>query len=574
MAGGLLNLVAIGNQNVILTGNPSKTFFKTTYKKYTNFGLQKFRIDVNGSRNISMSQPSTFTFKIPRYADLLMDTYLAFTLPTIWSPIVPPKECTDQNDSTVSAEWKPYEFKWIDNLGSQLIKNVRFSIGGQIIQEFTGEYLYNFVERDFDNAKKDLYYKMTGNTAEFNNPAYNNGRIGIYPSVYYTNNLRGPDPSIRAKTLYIPLNIWFTLAAKMAFPLVCLQYNELHIEIEIRPVKELFVIRNVIGQGAWYHQPNFSSTYDEFYCFLQPPPSVELNKASYTDQRTNWNADIHLISTYAFLTDDEVRVFASQTQQYLIKEVYQYRFQNVVGSTRKKLDSLGLVIDWMWYFRRSDANLRNEWSNYTNWPYNYLPYNVVNPVDGGPFYKVGANGSIAQVYNKPYTPSAVDCSAVFPSNNPGNGSETAIFITPLYTPQNNKDIMTKWGLLLDGKYRENVLDVGVWEYIEKYVRTKGNGQDGLYCYNFCLNTDPMDFQPSGAINMSKFSTIEFELSTISPPMDASAQVLTVCDGNGNIIGINKNSWNIFEYSYDLTVFEERYNILTFMSGTAGLEFAR
>ena len=32
--------------------------------------------------------------------------------------------------------------------------------------------------------------------------------------------------------------------------------------------------------------------------------------------------------------------------------------------------------------------------------------------------------------------------------------------------------MTKWGLLLDGKYRENVLDVGVWEYVEKYVRTK------------------------------------------------------------------------------------------------------
>ena len=27
MAGGLLNLVAVGNQNVFLTGNPKKTFF-------------------------------------------------------------------------------------------------------------------------------------------------------------------------------------------------------------------------------------------------------------------------------------------------------------------------------------------------------------------------------------------------------------------------------------------------------------------------------------------------------------------------------------------------------------------
>jgi len=40
MAGGLLNLVAYGNKNVIVNGNPSKTFFKTTYAKYKNFGLQ------------------------------------------------------------------------------------------------------------------------------------------------------------------------------------------------------------------------------------------------------------------------------------------------------------------------------------------------------------------------------------------------------------------------------------------------------------------------------------------------------------------------------------------------------
>ena len=48
MPGGLLNLIAVGNQNVILNGNPTKTFFKSTYSKYTNFGLQKFRIDFIG----------------------------------------------------------------------------------------------------------------------------------------------------------------------------------------------------------------------------------------------------------------------------------------------------------------------------------------------------------------------------------------------------------------------------------------------------------------------------------------------------------------------------------------------
>ena len=36
MPGGLLNLIAVGNQNVILNGNPSKTFFKTVFFQPTH----------------------------------------------------------------------------------------------------------------------------------------------------------------------------------------------------------------------------------------------------------------------------------------------------------------------------------------------------------------------------------------------------------------------------------------------------------------------------------------------------------------------------------------------------------
>ena len=34
MPGGLLQLVAYGQANIILNGNPSKTFFKAVYKPY------------------------------------------------------------------------------------------------------------------------------------------------------------------------------------------------------------------------------------------------------------------------------------------------------------------------------------------------------------------------------------------------------------------------------------------------------------------------------------------------------------------------------------------------------------
>ena len=75
-----MQLVSEGQQNIILNGNPSKTFFKSTYSKYTNFGLQKFRVDFDGTKTLRLSEESLFTFKIPRYADLLMDCYLSVEL--------------------------------------------------------------------------------------------------------------------------------------------------------------------------------------------------------------------------------------------------------------------------------------------------------------------------------------------------------------------------------------------------------------------------------------------------------------------------------------------------------------
>ncbi len=174
MPGGLLNLVAYGNQNIMLNGNPSKTFFKTSYAKYTNFGLQKFRIDIQGQRSLRLNESSVFDFVVPRYGDLLMDTYVVVNLPSIWSPIMPPFVASSEStESTFSPlyQWQPYEFKWIEHLGSHMIERVRFTAGGIILQEFTGDYMYNLVERDFTNTKKELYYKMTGHVTEMNDPS-------------------------------------------------------------------------------------------------------------------------------------------------------------------------------------------------------------------------------------------------------------------------------------------------------------------------------------------------------------------------------------------------------------------
>ena len=796
MTGGLLNIVSYGNQNVILNSNPKKSFFKTTYAKYTNFGLQKFRIDFTGQRNLRMSEESRFTFTVPRYAELLMDTYLVVTLPTIWSPIYPPISCGDA--------WRPYEFRWIENLGTQMIKEITFSVGGQILQRMTGKYLLAQVQRDLNGTKRFLYDSMSGNTAELNDPANFSGRKNTYPNVYYNTSQQGPEPSIRGRKLYIPLNAWFCNNSRMAFPLVALQYNELQIDVVMRPVRDLFVTRDInyaphtittttpltpaeVAQAPFI-QPNFNEQEYQFYRFLQPPPTVDISTSDvYTDKRTDWNADVHLLSTYCFLSAEESRVFASQEQKYLLKSAYEWDFKNITGSHRVELqNTMGMVATWMFLFQRSDINVRNQWSNYTNWAYtNVIPDDVtpapaagtfINPCDiitqtvlDLDFYKdyappnsmhatvvvpatsisqfavgqtitvtydasntitgtiiaisgnsisflvtgVVTNAVPGTIYNNTYksalrwsryvstywifndpvfpqppnstsgnnymiqtitvgldnTSSSVALvtlqvndpvsgsiyvSPVQQSINPGGGLATytypfynciipnghtnmsiqynstqiiewetttlnsisyfgtvtgypvsytsgvvtinsgvlpstigpgvepggtpsGLFITQDYNVENQREILQQLGILLNGSYRENMLESGVYNYVEKYIRTTGSAPFGLYLYNFSLDADNDTYQPSGAINMSKFSTIELEFSTYPPPLDPSANFYTICDPNSDpsvSIGVNKPQWRIYQYNYDLTVLEERYNVLTFIGGNCALMYAR
>jgi len=555
-----MNLVSQGNANLILNGNPQKTFWKATYKKYTNFGKQNFRLDMDGTPSLQLTTESTFNFKVKRYADLLMDCYSSVTLPNIWSPIFPPQAILNPDGSTTYTPWAPYEFKWIENLGAQMINKITITCGNQKLQEYSGRYILSSVQRDFSTEKKALFDDMIGNTSELNDPANYGARVNTYPNAFYTTSPAGAQPSIMGRTLYIPLGAWFNLNTQNAFPLVSLQYNELQISVTFRPICELFQIRDVMdyNNNFPYVAPNFNQYYMQLYRFLQTPPDEQLGPTSYVDTRTLWNADINLNCTYCFLSNDESKLFAKNEQKYLIKQIYERPFYNVTGQNKVNLDSLGMVISWMFYFQRSDANLRNEWSNYTNWPYKYMPQDV-------------SPASTAGDYPNP------DPFGLSPTIGPGvnpNGQLSGLMTTGVYNPQNLKEILVAMGIVLDGQYRENILPVGVYNYIEKYVRTAGNAPSGLYCYNFCLDTSPFSLQPSGAMNMSRFTNIQFEFTTISPPFDPYAQVLTICDPTtGELVAVNKPTWRVFDYNFDLFVIEERVNMVIFIGGNAGLLYA-
>lgn len=556
MAGGLLNLVAIGNGNVFLMGNPATSFFKVTYAKHTNFGLQKFRIDYDGLRTLRATEKSTFSFKVPRYADLLMDTYVCLSLPDIWSPIYHPCLQTDM-------KWSPYDFRWIQHLGTNMITDITITCGGSLIQQYSGEYISAMVERDFSAEKKALFHEMSGHVPELFDPANANGRLNAYPSAYQAQKESSilAEPSIRGRMLYIPLNTWFCLNPGCAVPLIALQYSDLYINVTFRPIQELFQIRDVFdGDNNYpYIQPDFNSSQFQMYRFLQSPPQADIGQASYENMNNIWNADIHLLSTYCFLSDEERAKIAIENHAYLIKEVHEYRFHNLSGSCRLDMNSTGMISSWMWYFQRNDVNMRNEWSNYTNWAYrDIVPSSISVPSDDTVFVFNG--DKVVQVPGPMIHPSNVN---------------TGYYVTGQATNSNQKEIMQSLAILFSGDYRETLLHSGVFNYIEKYVRTAGHAVNGLYCYQFCLDTDPRKYQPSGSVNLSKFNAIHLELSTILPSVDAQRSMINIlCDTNGNPIGTTKNNWRLFEYTFNMTLFEERYNVISFIGGNCGMLYAR
>ena len=403
---------------------------------------------------------------------------------------------------------------------------------------------------------------MSGNTNELNNPSVAFSRYNKYPNSYYKpNEIISSEPSIRGRKVYVPLPFWFSHSSKLALPLVALQYSEIQIDITLRPICDLFVINDVTKLGANFTKnkirPNFSIQDNALYRFLNQPSDIILDPNTYVDQTSNWDADINLLATYCFLTGDEAKVFALNEQKYLIKDIRETEYLNTTGTSRIKINSNALVSSWMFFLRRSDVYLRNEWSNYSNWPYNNV---LPNDVFSAP------QTSNLQFNNQTIGPGKNYTDTL------GNRETSGIYITPELNSNNLKNILTRLSIIFDGQYRETDLDAGIYNYITKYKMSLGSSNDGLYSYNFTLNTSD-HIQPSGAINLSKFKSVEIELSTIIPPFDINSTSSTICDSTGNVIGVT-NKENLYTHTFDLYFIEERYNVLRFIGGSAGLVYAR
>ena len=111
MSGGIAQLVAVGAQDVHLVGQPEVSFFRSTYKRHTNFSQTTERQVIQG--NVSNGGMSTVRFE--RKGDLLGYVYLV------------------ANDGSATQEFSNVEWR-------TMISKVELLVGGQVIDEQDSTY--------------------------------------------------------------------------------------------------------------------------------------------------------------------------------------------------------------------------------------------------------------------------------------------------------------------------------------------------------------------------------------------------------------------------------------------------
>lgn len=212
MAGGLLQLVAYGAQDVYISGNPHITFWKILYKRHTNFAMEAFRVNFTGAPAFGQRVVAI----VNRNADLIGRTYVEVVLP--------------EKDSAGTAI-DPTKF-WNDEqqrFGYLLLKQIEVEIGGQIIDRHYGEWLY-------------LWECLTSSPNE-------SIKLDWMTSAHATTSTitqcRG-----RPRVLYIPLQFWFCRNPGLALPLIALQYHEVRFNITFNDAVNLIIDQRVGGDAS------------------------------------------------------------------------------------------------------------------------------------------------------------------------------------------------------------------------------------------------------------------------------------------------------------------------------------
>lgn len=528
MGYGVIQIVAFGAQDMVLTANPTITFFKASYKHYTNFAEESIEQTFSGPADFG----KRVTCTISRNADLIRQIVVQVTLPA-----------QDLSSSAVGSK-----FRWLNYVGLRLIKRVEVEIGGQTIDKHWGEWMYIWHQLSCPPGSRRNYEELIGNTHDLVLLKTSGGvPLDATCAASELTNSCVPRAGTPAKTLYIPLNFWFCKNPGLALPLIALQYHEVKINIDFANFWE-----------CAYWEGGYTPT----------GSAASLVAAS-------------LYVDYVYLDTDERRSTSQKTHEFLIEQLQYTGGETVTSSSYKSRLNFNHPCKALYWTVQRDSFV-----TCTTTP-SSIPW-IADAAGAQPFNfsdDWSTEGLVMDILGKPelattggnmttftdvsegsaswYVPSfATSAGAGLTTNfdlGVDTGADTSANLVAGTTNYLLAKVILETGIKCQGKNPVEVAKLTLnghdrasereGRYFDKFQVWQGHtnsGDNGINCYRFGLK--PEEYQPNGTLNFSRIDTATLNL-TVSVNTVRDARTAT------------------------LKTYVVNYNILKVVSGMAGLAYA-
>ena len=499
MAGGLMQLVAYGAQDVFLTGTPEITFWKVSYRRHTNFAMESIEQTFSGQADFGRRVTCT----ISRNGDLAYRTYLQVTLPEI-------NQSMKGSESGVKA-------RWLDFIGEQLIAQVEVEVGGQRIDRQYGDWMHIWNQLTLSKEQQSGYYKMIGNTTQLTyltDPAFDE-ISGPCAANSAPNQVCAPRQALPETTLYVPLQFWFCRNPGLALPLIALQYHEVKINIDFRPIGEcLFALAGTSSATQAYQQSLVAAS---------------------------------LYVDYIFLDTDERRKMAQNPHEYLIEQV-QFTGDESVGSSSNKIKlNFNHPCKELIWVVQPDANVDYcdslVSSSMLYKTFGAQPFNYTDAIDALPNSVAAFGGSDISAGE------FADESTYLGSANVSTLSDAGTFVLAetaldMHCWGENPVVTAK--LQLNGQDRFSEREGSYFDTVQPFQHHTRAPDSGINVYSFALR--PEEHQPSGSCNFSRIDNAVLQLVLSAGAVSGTATA-------------------------KVRVYAVNYNVLRVMSGMAGIAYS-
>ena len=525
MAGALMQIVAYGAQDLFLTGTPEITYWKVSYRRHTNFAMESIEQTFQGQADFGRRVSAVLS----RNGDLAYRTYLQVTLPEI-------------NKSMAGTNGKVYA-RWLDYVGEQMVSQVEVEIGGQRIDRQYGDWMHIWNQLTMSSEQQKGYWKMIGHTTQLTyitDPSFADV-AGPCAGSAGPAQVCAPRKALPETTLYVPLQFWFTKNPGLALPLIALQYHEVKINLDIRP----------IGECLWA---------------VSDLSSTDGSTKSVTNAYQQSLVAASLYIDYIFLDTDERRKMAQNPHEYLIEQL-QFTGDESVGSSSNKIKlNFNHPCKELIWVVQPDANVDYcsslEAGSTLFRTLGAQPFNYTDAIDalpnaihafGGPEATSGTDAFINSTglfeSSGAHDVSGNGTWAGFTGTEASGLSDAGTFVLAetaldMHCWGENPVVTAK--LQLNGQDRFSEREGSYFDVVQPFQHHTRAPDAGINVYSFALR--PEEHQPSGTCNFSRIDNA----------------VLQLVLSSGTVAGVSTAKVRVYALSY---------NVLRVMSGMAGIAYS-